>query len=180
MIYPRSLVPDGYADAILRICRQAKIEISKTFLPERFINRRILVTMYPSITPEEVMLAFSPDHESIVMILSTKDLTEYAKNHVYGFIHEVAHCFAYFKGDINQGWAIYASTRVFWNVVNNLGNQIWPTPINATEDIEKVWKLINAEEDPSNRAAKVFFDMDRLVRTRVHLSGFKESSSDTH
>jgi hypothetical protein len=161
MVYPESLVPDEYAEAILRICRQARTEISRTFgLEKRFLNRKILIGMAP--TEEDARLWVDWKNDVIIMRLRTQDLTEYTKNHIYGFIHEVAHLFAHLGDEFNEGWAIYASARVFWDVVEGLGDDVWPTSVNVTEDISKVWRVIEAGEDPYIKATRVFFEFDYL------------------
>ncbi len=162
IVYPRDLVPEEYALAILRICRQTKTEISETFgLIDSFSNRRILICMFPGDPPS---LFTDRKNDSIIMVLRTEDLTAYKKNQIYGFIHEMAHISTYptYLGDeFNEGWAIYASTRVFWNVIEKLGDEIWPTTINATEDIQKVLTAVETGEQPFIKAARALFEIDK-------------------
>ncbi len=161
IVYPESLVPDEYAEAILRICRQARTEISQTFgLKKRILDRRILIAMAP--TEDEAHLWMTWKSDVITMKLRTQDLTEYTKNHIYGFIHEVAHFYAFFGDEFNEGWATYASVRVFWDVVDGLGDDVWPTRVNVTKGIQNVWRGIEAGEDPYFNATRVFFEIDYL------------------
>lgn len=167
IVYPENLVPDEYAEAILRICRQARTEISRTFgLKKRVLNRRILIAMFPVIamfpTEEDYWLGVNLETDVIIMKLRTQDLTEYTKNNIYGFTHTVAHLFAHFGNEFSQGWATYASARVFWDVVEGLGDDVWPTSVNVTEEAQKVLQMIEEGEDPYMRATRVFFEIDHL------------------
>lgn len=167
IVYPESLVPDEYAEAILRICRQAITEISQTFgLKKRILNRRILIVMFPIIamfpTEDDYWLGVNLETDVIIMTLRTQDLTEYTKNHISDFIHTVAHLFAPLGDEFSQGWAIYASARVFWDVVEGLGDDVWPTRVNITEEKQKVLQMIEEGEDPYMRATRVFFEIDHL------------------
>ena len=167
IVYPESLVPDEYAEAILRICSQAITEISETFgLKKRVLNKRILIAMFPVIamfpTEEDYRLGVNMETDVIIMTLRTQDLTEYTKNHISGFTHTVAHLFAPLVYEFGQGWATYASARVFWDVVEGLGDDVWPTRVNVTEEKQKVMQMIEEGEDPYLRATRVFFEIDHL------------------
>jgi hypothetical protein len=172
IVYPESLVPDEYAEAILRICRQAITEISQTFgLKKRVLNKRILIVMFPIIamfpTEEDYWLGVNRETDVIIMTLRTQDLTEYTKNHISDFTHTVAHLFAPLGDEFSQGWATYASARVFWDVVEGLGDDVWPTRVNVTEEKQKVLQMIEEGEDPDMRATRVFFEIDHLYGPEI-------------
>ncbi len=166
IVYPESLVPDEYAEAILRICRQAITEISRTFgLKKRILDRRILIAMAP--TEDEAHLWVTWKSDIITVKLKTQDLTEYTKNHISEFTHTVAHLFAPLVYDFGQGWATYASARVFWDVVEGLGDDVWPTRVNVTEEKQNVLQMIEEGEDPDMRATRVFFEIDHLYGPEI-------------
>ena len=172
IVYPESLVPDEYAEAILRICRQAITEISQTFgLKKRILDRRILIAMFPVIamfpTEEDYRLGVNIETDVIIMTLRTQDLTEYTKNHISEFTHTVAHLFAPLVYEFGQGWATYASARVFWDVVEGLGDDVWPTRVNVTEEKQNVLQMIEVGEDPDMRATRVFFEIDHLYGPEI-------------
>lgn len=161
MVYPEDLIPDDYVEAILRICRQARNEVSDTFgLTARFLNKQVLVCVFPS---ENDGLYMSGLYDRIDLILASRqDLTEYKRNYVYGFIHEVAHFYAFFGDEFREGWAIYAGSRVYSDVVDGLDESVWPTAINFTERIENIWSFIETGVEPEMRAARVLLEIDRL------------------
>ncbi len=172
IVYPESLVPDEYAEAILRICRQAITEISQTFgLKKRVLNKRILIAMFPITamypTEDDHRLGVNLETDVISMTLRTQDLTEYTKNHISGFTYTVAHLFHHLGDEFGKGWATYASARVFWDVVDELGDDVWPTRVNVTEETQKVLQMIEEGEDPYLRATRVFFEIDHLYGPEI-------------
>lgn len=166
MVYPEDLIPDDYAESILRICRQSRNEVSDTFgLTVRFLNKQVLVCVFPS---EFDGLYMSGVDDRITLILASRtDLTEYKRNYVYGFIHEVAHFYAFFGDEFNQGWAIYAGARVYLDVVDGLGEGVWPTEVDFTEKVESFWSVIETGEEPELRAARVLLEIDTLYGPRI-------------
>lgn len=172
IVYPESLVPDEYAEAILRICRQAVTEISLTFgLRKMVLNRRILIAMLPVTamfpTEEDYRLGVNTETDVIIMTLRTQDLTEYTKNHISGFTLTVAHLFHHLGDEFGKGWATYASARVFRDVVEGLGDDVWPTRVNVTEETQNVLQMIEEGEDPYLRATRVFFEIDHLYGPEI-------------
>lgn len=166
MVYPEDLIPYDYVEAILRICRQARKKVSDTFgLTARFLNKQVLVCVFPS---EFDGLYMSGLYDRIDLILASRqDLTEYKRNYVYGFIHEVAHFYAFFGDEFREGWAIYAGTRVYLDVVDGLGEGFWPTEVDFTEKAESFWSFIETGVEPEDRAARVFLEIDRLYGTMI-------------
>ena len=166
MIYPRSLVPDEYADAILQICVEAREAISDIYgLSSRFPpDRRVLIVALPwnsnvlNVHSNSLM-----NGKDVIMwrLRSQEELTEYRVNNIGGFIHEVAHLFSVIKGYMGEGVAIYLTVPVGFQVVYNLGDDIWPVEVNATEIFNNLLRNIEELDDPYAKAARVFLEIDR-------------------
>jgi len=166
MIYPRSYVPDEYADAILQICIEARKAISDVYgLSSRFpLDRRVLIVVIP--WNSNVLNVHSNSLRNgkdviMVRLRSQEEFTENRVTPIVGFTHEVAHLFAVFEGYMNEGVAIYLTFPAGFQVVYNLGDDVWPVEVNATEIIDNLLRKIEELDDPYAKAARVLLEIDR-------------------
>jgi hypothetical protein len=166
MIYPRSLVPDEYADAILQICVEARKAISDIYgLSSRFPpDRRVLIVALPWISNVLNVHSNSLRNGKDVIMVKLRSQEEFTENRVTpiaGFIHEVAHLFAVFKGHMNEGLPIYLTVPAGFQVVYNLGDDVWPVEVNATEIIDNWLRKIEELDHPYTKEAMALLEIDR-------------------
>lgn len=105
---------------------------------------------------------------------------------IYGLCHELGHMVMYRRmknqvglpDGVGEGWAHYGGSVVVDAVADRLGQSIWPEPydVAAVEGTARLKRQIEGKKweelDPTGRAAKVFYEMDKRFGRQVLAKAF--------